>query len=76
MKNVTLTKEPLGKSHRLIVDGEVWEDSWGSTHDGKYLAGLRGTSLSKVAKLTLQEVSKHFIQITLDLPIDEASLYG
>ena len=78
MKSVKLTTKILGQSQKLIVDGEVWEDSWG--HKGapteRMLAGFRGTSLSKIAKLTVRQLSAHFKQVTFDLPNNEASLYA
>lgn len=60
------------------MDGEPWEDSWGSqaVHAERMLAGFRGTSLSKIAKLTVRQLSAHFKQVTLDLPNNEASPYG
>jgi hypothetical protein len=78
MKNVTLTTKVLGQSQELIVDGEVWEDAWG--HKGapteRMLAGFRGTSLGKIAKLTVRQLSAHFKQVTFDLPNNEASPYA
>jgi hypothetical protein len=80
MKNVTLTRGEglLEKGRKLVVDGEVWEDSKGfkSVHDEKPSASLRGISLSKVAELTLRELSRHFSRITLELPNPVASFYG
>ena len=78
MKNVTLTKKILGQSQKLIVDGEVWEDSSGhkAAHTERMSAGFRGTSLSKIAKLTVRQLSAHFEQVTLDLANNEASPYG
>lgn len=92
MKTVTLTKKVLGKSQQLIVDGEVWEDSSGgaadeylpfrdsahsqAAHSQRMSAYFRGTSLSKIAKLTLRQLSVHFGRITLYLPDSDANLFG
>ena len=68
MKNVTVTKE-----NQLIVEGEVWEGSSysKSRYNDKMSARFWGTSLSKVAKPTLRQLSAHFEEVTLDLPTSE-----
>lgn len=78
MKNVTLTQKLSGQSHKLIVDGEIWEDTWGykGLHTERMIAGIRETSLSKIAKLTVRQLLSHFERVTLDLPNNEASPYG
>jgi hypothetical protein len=70
MKNVALTKKILGQSQKLIVDGEVWEDSSGykAVPTERISASFRGTSFSKIAKLTVRQLSAHFEQITFGLP--------
>jgi hypothetical protein len=78
MKNVTLTRKILGQSQKLIVDGEVWEDSSGSTaaRTERISAWFRGTSFSKIAKLTVRQLSAHFERVSFGLPDNEESPYG
>src|SRR5260370_27219661 len=78
MRNVTLTTKALGQSQKVIVDGEVWEDSPGhkAARTERISADFRGTSLSKIAKLTVRQLSAHFERVKFDLPNNEASPYG
>lgn len=78
MKNVELTPGNASQPRKLIVDGEVWEDSSGrrGAHGERMYASFRGASLRRITKLTVRELSAHFENVGIGLPDNDASPYG
>ncbi len=52
----------------LIVNGEIWEDSKVEEKAGSRTGNFHGSSVSKLAKLSLQDLAGYFDSLTIWLP--------
>jgi hypothetical protein len=69
MRKIELAEKDSEGSQPLIVDGELWKDSYGSTpgnsYDRRFCAGFCGSALGRLTDLTIEELLPHLQYIAV-----------
>jgi hypothetical protein len=77
MRKIELAEKDSEGNQPLIVDGELWKDSYGSapgnSYDRRFYAGFWGSALRRLTELTIEDLTTHFRHIAVtfrDAPED------
>jgi hypothetical protein len=76
MREITLSKKVLGERQHLVVDGEHWQDTVAWAHNNEISVIFPTTYMSRIRHLTLAELKKHFINVSVHLPNSDIGLEG
>jgi len=69
MRKIELTAKDSEGRRPLIIDGTLWEDSYGSdagnSYDRRFYAGFWGSALGRLTDLTIEELTAHLRHISV-----------